>query len=449
MRPGAVTLKPPNGGRSVCRTISSDLRSTGSFANAAREVTVLGSTPASCAAHPGALRASAMKSGSRPKKSRSRASGSRVSRWSKCSDVIGHGPGAVSRHRTASQAIRVQRHRAGLALMIPVYSHAGYSTSRWARRKQLPRRFCHLRYCNGTTEPSKPALASLERLQVLERAALAAAAAQVEFLDVLVVDEALSRAVEYHLATLNDVAVVSCPQRHVGVLLDQEDGDPEVTVKAADDAEDLPHQQRRQSHGGLVHQDQARLCHQRAADRQHLLLSTRQIAREPGALLQSRKVSEDPLHILTHVGRGPGVRAETKVLDDRHILDDAATFHHLEDAAMHDAVRRQAGNLLAIERNAAAGDRAVLHRQQAGNRLEGRRLASAIGAEQRGDASAAGLEAEPAQDEDDVIEDDLDVLDLEDGVARRRPTFRCCRGRFHLHLVSATSLGNQTVIQSN
>ena len=39
--PGGVTLKPPNGGVSFCRRGRSDLRSSGSFASAAREVTAL------------------------------------------------------------------------------------------------------------------------------------------------------------------------------------------------------------------------------------------------------------------------------------------------------------------------------------------------------------------------------------------------------------------------
>ena len=57
-RPGAPALKPPNGGSSRCRTISSDLRRIGSFATAAGEVTAFGSIPARCLAHPGALEAS-------------------------------------------------------------------------------------------------------------------------------------------------------------------------------------------------------------------------------------------------------------------------------------------------------------------------------------------------------------------------------------------------------
>ena len=58
--PGGVTLKPPNGGFSFCSAARSDLRNTGSFASAAREVTDFGSMPARCFAQPGAVSARAM-----------------------------------------------------------------------------------------------------------------------------------------------------------------------------------------------------------------------------------------------------------------------------------------------------------------------------------------------------------------------------------------------------
>ena len=85
--PGGSTLKPPNGGVSFCKPSSADLRSTGSFASAARLVTDFGSTPARCFAQPGALIARAICAGSRANRSFSRAAGSRVSRESKWSAI--------------------------------------------------------------------------------------------------------------------------------------------------------------------------------------------------------------------------------------------------------------------------------------------------------------------------------------------------------------------------
>src|SRR5581483_9202714 len=92
-RPSAAAgwvAKPPNGGFLACRSFSADLRSTGSLARAARELTAAGSTPSRCAAQPGALlMARRTRSGSRLNWASSRCAGSRVSSWSKCSLVIG------------------------------------------------------------------------------------------------------------------------------------------------------------------------------------------------------------------------------------------------------------------------------------------------------------------------------------------------------------------------
>src|SRR3954447_22893735 len=86
--PGGVTLKPPNGGVSFCKPSSADLRSSGSFASAARLVMDFGSTPSRCFAQPGAVIPWAICAGSRANRSRSRAEGSRVSRESKWSGMI-------------------------------------------------------------------------------------------------------------------------------------------------------------------------------------------------------------------------------------------------------------------------------------------------------------------------------------------------------------------------
>ena len=64
---------------------------------------------------------------------------------------------------------------------------------------------------------------------------------------------------------------------------------------------------------------------------------------------------------------------------------------------------------VAVEHDLAARDLAVLGLEQAGDRLQRRRLAGAIGAEQRDDRALGHVEAEAAQDEDDVVIDDLDV----------------------------------------
>jgi hypothetical protein len=83
-------------------------------------------------------------------------------------------------------------------------------------------------------------------------------------------------------AVLQHVAAMRRAQGVVGVLLDEQDGHAVVAVELADDLEDLLDVERRQAERGLVEQQQLRPAHQRAGDRQHLLLAARQRA---GALL--------------------------------------------------------------------------------------------------------------------------------------------------------------------
>ena len=58
-------------------------------------------------------------------------------------------------------------------------------------------------------------------------------------------------------------------------------------------------------------------------------------------------------------------------------------------------------------------DFAVLGLEQARDRLQRRRLAGAVGAEQRHDRALGHVEAEAAQHQDDVVVDHLDVADAE------------------------------------
>ncbi len=83
---------------------------------------------------------------------------------------------------------------------------------------------------------------------------------------------------------------------------------------------------------------------------------------------------------------------------------------------------------VALEQDLAARDLAVLGLEQPRDRLQRRRLAGAVGAEQRHDRALGHVEAEAAQHQDDVVIDDLDVGDAEQ---RRRDQlgarvrFRC------------------------
>jgi hypothetical protein len=117
---------------------------------------------------------------------------------------------------------------------------------------------------------------------------------------------------ELDAAVLQHIGVVREPQRGRGHLLDQDDR-RSLLAQRADRARDLLHQQRREPHRRLVHEDDARLRHQASGDRQHLLLAARKRARKLAApFTQDRETRHLALHQLgdAHaVARQPGVAA--------------------------------------------------------------------------------------------------------------------------------------------
>src|SRR3984893_6398591 len=121
---------------------------------------------------------------------------------------------------------------------------------------------------------------------------------QVELLDVLVLAHRLHVAVQHHAAVLHHVHVLGEAQRHVGVLLGEQHRDALLAVEAAHDLEDLLHQHGREPHRGLVEQHEARVGHEGPADREHLLLTPRDVARvDASPVPQPREVLVDPLEV--------------------------------------------------------------------------------------------------------------------------------------------------------
>src|SRR5438132_1035208 len=83
-----------------------------------------------------------------------------------------------------------------------------------------------------------------------------------------------------------------------GVLLDQEYGQIVLAIELPDGIENLSRDQRRKAQGRLIKQQKTRSAHQRARNRQHLLLAARQRpATLSNPLFQARKKSEDAFEI--------------------------------------------------------------------------------------------------------------------------------------------------------
>ena len=114
----------------------------------------------------------------------------------------------------------------------------------------------------------------------------------------LVVRPRLGRgAAEYDRAGIHDHHVVGKVERQLDVLLDQHDREP-FGLQLRDGPADLVHDLRREALGRLVHQQHARIAHQGAADRQHLLLAAGErarILRVP--LLQPREQAEYAIRV--------------------------------------------------------------------------------------------------------------------------------------------------------
>src|SRR3954469_16938646 len=70
---------------------------------------------------------------------------------------------------------------------------------------------------------------------------------KVEFLDVLGMHQAVAAVVHDDTADLQHIAVMRGLQRHLGILLDQQDRHALLLVDSADDGENLFHQDRREA----------------------------------------------------------------------------------------------------------------------------------------------------------------------------------------------------------
>ena len=83
-------------------------------------------------------------------------------------------------------------------------------------------------------------------------------------------EKLLARTGEDDVPCFQHIGKVGGTQSHVGVLLDEEDGDP-LTVDLLDDIKDLPHHDGSQSQRGLVHHEHLWAGHEGTSHGKHLL----------------------------------------------------------------------------------------------------------------------------------------------------------------------------------
>ena len=182
-------------------------------------------------------------------------------------------------------------------------------------------------------------------------------------------------------------------QRVKGVLLDEEHRQAFRLVELGDDVEDLLDDQRREAERRLVEQQQPRPAHQRARDRQHLLLAARQRAAAlRRAFLEAREHREDAFEILVEMREVVDRRAHLQILEHGHAREDAPSFRRLRDRQPRDLMRRQVGDVAPVE-----DDRAAPCARAAEDRHHRRRLAGAVGADQRDDLAFVDVDVDALQ----------------------------------------------------
>ena len=188
-----------------------------------------------------------------------------------------------------------------------------------------------------------------------------------------------------HLAGFEHIAIVGGLESRSRILFHQQDRNAEA-AKGRDRVEDFAHDQRRETEARLVQQQQTRLCHQRAPERQHLPFAAGQRAGElPAALAQPRKAVEDFVKVALDLGIGAArIGAEDQIVFDGHVVEQFASFRHQAHATLDARLHIHGGESRAIEMHGAFGG------QQTHRRLHQRRLARAVRPDDGDDA--AGLD---------------------------------------------------------
>src|SRR5436190_12232551 len=133
------------------------------------------------------------------------------------------------------------------------------------------------------------------------KSSMRASAAQVDPLDVLARFELARGTLAHQTPDLQQIGVVRDLEGLAGVLLHHQDAEA-ARVDLLDLLEQSPNDLGGEAEGGLVHQQEPRLRHQRPGDRQHLLLAARE---RPGHLRLSLPQLGEEREDLVELGREP------------------------------------------------------------------------------------------------------------------------------------------------
>ena len=206
------------------------------------------------------------------------------------------------------------------------------------------------------------------------------------------------RAGKSQRAVLQHVGAVGDLERLADVLLDEQHRQA-VVAQAPDQREHLLDEDRRQAERRFVEDEQARLGHQAAADRQHLLLAAAHRAGPLAlALGKAREGGEDALEVACLALVRAGIRAELQVLAHAEVGEDAPPLGHLDEPGLDDTAGVRACQHLAAEAHFA-----IPRGQQRADGVVQGGLAGAVAAEERDDLARKHVEGDAAQHLDATV----------------------------------------------
>jgi hypothetical protein len=186
---------------------------------------------------------------------------------------------------------------------------------------------------------------------------------------------------------------------------DEHGGDADPLLDLADVLADADAQLRVEVRERLVEQQHLRLEHERAGERDALLLAARDPRRVAVQVVRQADELEHPLDALLHLTlrQLPQPQAEGDVLEHRHVRPQRVALEHHR---RRPALRRQAGDVASVDEDATA-----IGMEEAADHAQRRRLPAARRAEQAGQLAAAHLEVEVVDDRAaaEVLRDALDA----------------------------------------
>src|SRR4051812_33431071 len=240
----------------------------------------------------------------------------------------------------------------------------------------------------------------------------ARSAAEVGLAEVLVLSQLGGRPFEHHPAGREHVATVGDREGDVRVLLHDENRHPRL-VYLLDDLEVPLDENRSQSHGRLVHEQQLRLGHESSSHGHHLLLAAGERPGELGAALVQKR--EEVVDAVVGFVRAAALQvgAHLEVLAHGHRREEPPVLGHDRDPLPDPVARRPRRHILAREAHAA-----VSRPHDAEHRLQGRRLARRVAPEQADELARRHLEVHALEDVDRPVVR-VDGLEPQEGLGRR------------------------------